>query len=62
MMMPTLSETKVERLARSCIRLTLTVTADSVRQAYDDLVRKYAKSAQIKGCRKGKAPRNVLER
>lgn len=62
MMMPTLSETKVERLARSCIRLTLTVTADSVRQAYDDLVRKYAKSAQIKGFRKGKAPRNVLER
>lgn len=59
---PTLSETKIERLEKSSVRLTLTVAADSVRQAYDDLVRKYAKSAQVKGFRKGKVPRDVLER
>ena len=62
MITPTLSETTVERLEKSSIRLTLTVAADSVRQAYDDLVRKYAKSAQVKGFRKGKVPRDVLER
>lgn len=53
---------KVEKLDNSAVKLTVTIPADAVQSAYDDLVKKYAKSAQIKGFRKGKVPRPILER
>lgn len=52
----------VEKVERSAVKLTVTVPGDEVQTAYDELVAKYGKSAQIKGFRKGKVPRNVLER
>lgn len=42
--------------------MTVTVGADSVRSQYDDLLKNYANTIQIKGFRKGKVPRDVLER
>jgi trigger factor len=49
------------RLEHSAVKLTLTVPKEDVGSQYDDLVAEYLKSAQIKGFRKGKVPRNVLE-
>jgi trigger factor len=56
------SDKQVERLENSSVRLTVTVPKDEVKREYDELVGSYAKNVQIKGFRKGKVPRNVLER
>lgn len=55
-------EKQVEKQENSSVKLSMTVPADEVRKAYDELVAKYRKDAQIKGFRKGKVPINVLER
>jgi trigger factor len=52
----------IEKQENSSVKLTMTVPAGEVRKAYDELVKKYGKDAQIKGFRKGKVPRNILER
>ena len=55
-------EKTVEKLQNSAVKLSITIPAEEVQSAYDGLVKKYAKSAQIKGFRKGKVPREILER
>ncbi|POQ98517.1 trigger factor [Alkalispirochaeta sphaeroplastigenens] len=57
-----IQEKKIEKRENSAVQLHITIPQDEVRVAYDDLVKKYAKSAQIKGFRKGKVPRDILER
>ncbi len=57
-----ITATQVEKLADSAVKLTITVPQSDVAASYETIVAKYEKSAQIKGFRKGKAPRNVLER
>jgi trigger factor len=52
----------ITRLEHSAVRLTLTVGKDDVRARYTELVNEYLKSAAIPGFRKGKVPREVLER
>ena len=53
---------QIEKLENSAVKLTVTIPAQEVRGAYDGLLKKYAKDAQIKGFRKGKVPRAILER
>ena len=53
---------EITRLEHSAVKLTLTVGKDQVRSQYDDLIKDYVKSAAIPGFRKGKVPRDVLER
>lgn len=55
-------EKTIEKLEDSAVKLSITVPQSHVRNAYDELVKKYAGTAQIKGFRKGKVPRNILER
>ncbi len=51
----------MENLENSSVKLTVTVGKDAVNKEYNDLLNKYAKSAHIKGFRKGKAPAKILE-
>ena len=51
----------LENLENSAVKLTVTVGKDAVNKEYNELLSKYAKSAHIKGFRKGKAPAKVLE-
>ncbi len=51
----------VEKLDNSAVKLTVTVPAAEGDKAYNNLLQKYAKEVQIKGFRKGKVPRNILE-
>ena len=53
---------EITRLEHSAVKLTLTVGKDQVRSHYDELIQDYVKSAAIPGFRKGKVPRDVLER
>jgi trigger factor len=53
---------EITRLEHSAVKLTLTVGVEVLRSRYDDLIRDYVKSAAIPGFRKGKVPREVLER
>ena len=53
---------EITRLEHSAVKLTLTVGKDDVRSQYDDLIRDYVKNVAIPGFRKGKVPREVLER
>jgi trigger factor len=50
------------RLEQSDVKLTVTVSKEDVSSQYNDLVAEYSKSLQIPGFRKGKVPREVLER
>ncbi len=52
---------EVENLENSSVKLTVTVDKDEAKSKYDELLKKYAKQAHIKGFRKGKVPTNVLE-
>mgnify|MGYP001547706010 CR=1 FL=1 len=52
---------KIELLENSAVKLTITVDQKDVRTEYDNLLKKYAKDAHVKGFRKGKVPTNVLE-
>lgn len=53
---------EIVQLKQSSVKLTVTVGAADVRSQYDALIASYAKNIQIPGFRKGKAPRDVLER
>jgi trigger factor len=53
---------EITRLEKSNVKLSLTVPQDEIRSQYQDLLRDYTKNAQIPGFRKGKVPREVLER
>ena len=53
---------KIEVLENSAVKLTITVAQKDVEENYNQTLNKYAKSLQIPGFRKGKAPKSVLER
>lgn len=55
-------EKTVEKLENAAVKLSITIPVEEVRTAYEELVKKYAKTAQIKGFRKGKVPKDILER
>jgi trigger factor len=61
-MQPVVKEKKVEHLENAAVKLTVTVGRDDVHGTYDELLRDYAKTAQVKGFRKGHVPPEVLER
>ncbi|MDR1306267.1 MAG: trigger factor [Treponema sp.] len=52
----------ITRLEHSAVRLTLTVGKDDVSAQYAELLNGYIKSMTLPGFRKGKVPREVLER
>ncbi|GAB1481620.1 trigger factor [Treponema sp.] len=53
---------EIVKLEHSAVQLSVTVGASDVRSQYDDLIKSYAKNLQIPGFRKGKVPKEVLER
>ena len=53
---------EITRLEKSSVKLTITIAKDDVQSGYDELLTDYAKKVQIPGFRKGKVPKNVLER
>lgn len=53
---------EITRLEHSAVKLTVTIKNEDVRAHYDELVKDYVKTVQISGFRKGKVPREVLER
>jgi trigger factor len=53
---------EITRLEQSSVKLTVTVGKEDVGSQYDDLLAGYSKSIQMPGFRKGKVPREVLER
>jgi len=53
---------KIEKMDNSAVKLTITVPSKEGDKAYNDLLNKYSKEVQIKGFRKGKVPRSVLEK
>ena len=51
-----------EKLEKSAVKLTVTVSKADVENTYKSVLSKYVKNAQIPGFRKGHVPSNVLER
>lgn len=51
----------VEKLDKSNVRLSVTLSKDASEKAYKDLLKEYAQKAQIKGFRPGKVPPAILE-
>jgi trigger factor len=56
------TEHKFTDLENSAVELTLTIPKDTVTGEYQKIVNKYAKTLQVKGFRKGKAPIAVIEK
>ena len=50
------------KLEKSAVKLTVTIAKKDVEDAYNGVIAKYVKNAQIPGFRKGHVPANVLER
>lgn len=55
-------EKSIEHLDNAAVKLTVTVGQEQVKSEYDELLKSYSKTAQIKGFRRGHVPPNVLER
>ncbi|MDR2259123.1 MAG: trigger factor [Treponema sp.] len=53
---------EITPLEHSSVKLTITVGKDDIHSEYDGILGKYAKTIQIPGFRKGKAPKEVLVR
>ena len=53
---------KITPLEKSSVRLALTIPKEDVHAEYQTLVNDYCKNLQLPGFRKGKVPREVLER
>jgi trigger factor len=53
---------EITRLEPSSVKLAITVGKDDVRSRYDELLAEYSKNLQLPGFRKGKVPKDVLER
>lgn len=53
---------EIKTLENSVVELSVTIEKDSLKKEYDELLKKYAKTAHIKGFRKGKVPPAILER
>ncbi|MCL2094324.1 MAG: trigger factor [Treponema sp.] len=47
---------------KSSVRMDVTIGKEDLRSEYDDLLKEYTKTIQIPGFRRGKVPRDVLER
>ena len=53
---------EITRLEKSNVRMSVTVPKEDVVLQYQDVIRDYTRNAQIPGFRKGKVPKEVLER
>ena len=53
---------QVENLEKSLAKLTIEVDADTVEKSLDKVYQKQKKNITIQGFRKGKAPRNIIEK
>jgi len=53
---------EIIRLEKSNVKLSVTIPRDDVREQYNNMLKEYSKNMQIPGFRKGKVPREVLER
>jgi len=54
-------KSKIKRLPKSEIELILTIPAGEVKKTYEEVVAKVAKTTEMKGFRKGKAPKKMVE-
>ncbi len=57
-----IADKQIKETENSSVELSITLTAQSIEDAYTALLKKYAKDITIKGFRKGKAPLNLIER
>jgi trigger factor len=57
-----IADKKIQETENSSVELSITLTAQSVEDAYKALITKYSKDIVIKGFRKGKAPFNLIEK
>ncbi|MGD1821474.1 MAG: trigger factor [Pleomorphochaeta sp.] len=57
-----IADKQIKETENSSVELSITLTAQSIEDAYSALLKKYAKDITIKGFRKGKAPLNLIER
>src|SRR6056297_564684 len=55
------TQKEVQKLEHASVKLTITVDGAEAQKKYDELLKKYAKTAHIKGFRKGKVPPKILE-
>ncbi len=53
---------EIQKLEKSAVRLSITVSKEESRKAYDAMMKDYAKNVQLPGFRKGHVPIPVLER
>jgi trigger factor len=53
---------EIKRLEKSNVELCITVPKEDIRAKYNDMLNEYTKNLQLPGFRKGKVPREVLER
>lgn len=53
---------KIEKLENNIVKVDITIDAKTAQKAYDDAVLKTGRHVNIPGFRKGKAPKNVVEK
>src|SRR3989338_4097020 len=55
-------DAKVEKLPKNTIKLTIKVPADKVTDTYNHVLAEFAENTEIEGFRKGKAPKELVEK
>lgn len=55
-------DVKVEKLPKNTVKLTIKVPADKVLHTYHHILEEFAQNTEIEGFRKGKAPKELVEK
>ncbi len=55
-------QTKIENVSKNTVNLTVTVPVESVKEAYNHVLKHFAEHAEIAGFRKGQAPIAMVEK
>lgn len=57
-----IADKKFEKIEHSAVKLSITVSGDGTKRAYNDVLGRYVREVQMPGFRKGKVPRPLLVR
>src|SRR3990167_9802698 len=56
-----MSDSKITRLPKQTVELEISIPWTEIKSTYEDIIKSVSQTAELKGFRKGKAPKSLVE-